>query len=89
VLDTSTHPDSPLLVDGLSEYQGPALLAYNDALFTERDFDSLASLGDSKKIQDKAATGKFGLGFSSVWPWIVDFLFIRHEPPFTDQPVGL
>jgi sacsin len=64
----STHPDSPLLVDGLSEYQGPALLAYNDALFTERDFESLTSLGDSKKIQDKAATGKFGLGFSSVWP---------------------
>lgn len=66
-LDTSSYPDSPVLVDGLSEYQGPALLAYNDALFTEKDFRSLTSLGDSKKIQDKAATGKFGLGFSSVY----------------------
>jgi sacsin len=66
VLDTSDHPDLPVLVDGLSEYQGPALLAYNDALFSEKDFQSLTSLGDSKKLQDKAATGKFGLGFSSV-----------------------
>lgn len=55
-----------MLVDGLSDYQGPALLAYNDALFSEKDFQSLTSLGDSKKIHDKAATGKFGLGFSSV-----------------------
>lgn len=53
-------------MNGLSEYQGPALLAYNDALFGQSDFDSLTSLGDSKKLQDKAATGKFGLGFSSV-----------------------
>jgi sacsin len=66
VLDTGTHPDSPVLIDGLSEYQGPALLAYNDATFSEKDFESLTSLGDSKKFQDKAATGKFGLGFSSV-----------------------
>jgi hypothetical protein len=55
-----------VLVDGLSEYQGPALLAYNDAVFSEKDFQSLTSIGDSRKIQDKAATGKFGLGFSSV-----------------------
>ena len=66
VLDTSNHPDLPVLVDGLSEYQGPALLAYNDALFSEKDFQSLTSLGHSKKFQDKATTGKFGLGFSSV-----------------------
>jgi hypothetical protein len=55
-----------VLVDGLSQYQGPALLAYNDALFSEKDFRSLTSLGDSKKVYDKATTGKFGLGFSSV-----------------------
>jgi len=55
-----------VLVEGLSQYQGPALLAYNDALFTEKDFRSLTSLGDSKKVHDKATTGKFGLGFSSV-----------------------
>lgn len=66
VLDTTFHPDSPVLVDGLSEYQGPALLAYNNAVFSEKDFASLTSLGDSKKLEDKAATGKFGLGFSSV-----------------------
>lgn len=66
ILDTDTHPKSPVLAEGLSEYQGPALLAYNDALFSKQDFHSLTSLGDSKKVHEKAATGKFGLGFSSV-----------------------
>jgi sacsin len=66
VLDTRCHPGSPVLADGLSDYQGPALLAYNDAVFSESDFESLTSLADSNKIHDKAATGKFGLGFSSV-----------------------
>ncbi|ERF72113.1 hypothetical protein EPUS_02904 [Endocarpon pusillum Z07020] len=68
-LDTHFHDTSPLLHEGLAEYQGPALLAFNNALFTEEDFQSLTSLGDSKKLQDKVATGKFGLGFSSVFNW--------------------
>jgi sacsin len=66
VLDTGSYSDKPVLVDGLFEYQGPALLAYNDAPFSEQDFLSLTSLGDSRKVQDAMATGKFGLGFSSV-----------------------
>jgi sacsin len=66
VLDTTSYLERPVLVDGLSDFQGPALLAYNDAIFSEKDFASLTSLGDSTKLQDKAATGKFGLGFSSV-----------------------
>ena len=84
VLDTSSHPDSPVLVDGLSEYQGPALLAYNDALFSKKDFQSLTSLGDSQKIQDKAATGKFGLGFSSVCFYMKGLCSSLRSPFFAD-----
>jgi len=55
------------LVDrGLSEHQGPALLVHNDAVFTDEDFDSLISLGGSVKINQRTATGKFGLGFNSM-----------------------
>jgi hypothetical protein len=54
---------------------------YNDAVFTEGDFTSLKRLGDSGKIKDKMATGKFGLGFNSV---------LRHAVPansrFMDGP---
>ena len=35
-------------------------------MFSENDFGSLKRLGDSQKVQEKIATGKFGLGFSSV-----------------------
>ena len=67
VLDTRSHPASNLLHPGLDEYQGPALLAYNNAKFSAKDFESLASLGASRKEQDAFATGKFGRGFSSVY----------------------
>ena len=66
VLDTRSHPTSNLLHSGLDEYQGPALLAYNNAKFSAKDFESLSSLGASRKEQDAFATGKFGRGFSSV-----------------------
>ena len=50
----------------LKKYQGPALIAYNNAVFTENDFESLSRLGNSLKIQDGLTTGKFGRGFNSV-----------------------
>jgi hypothetical protein len=52
--------------ESLGEYQGPALMVYNNSTFSETDFRSLKSLGDSQKVSNKLSTGKFGLGFSSV-----------------------
>ncbi|MCJ1433205.1 hypothetical protein MMC27_002564 [Xylographa pallens] len=69
VLDTRSHPASNLLHPGLEKYQGPALLAYNNAKFSAEDFESLSSLGASRKERDALATGKFGRGFSSVFNW--------------------
>ena len=65
MLDTKTY-DGPLLHDELLDYRGPALLARNNRAFSEKDFDSLSSIGDSGKRQDPASTGKFGQGFNSV-----------------------
>jgi hypothetical protein len=39
---------------------------YNDAVFSDRDFESLQNLGDSFKRDERLATGTFGLGFVSV-----------------------
>ena len=66
VLDTRTYNSTPLLYDGLKEYHGPALLARNNSVFTDEDFSSLSSVGDSRKRSDATTTGKFGLGFNSV-----------------------
>ncbi|KAG6915771.1 hypothetical protein DXG01_009887 [Tephrocybe rancida] len=56
----NTH-DNPLIV------QSPALLAYNDSTFTERDFESLFNLWDSSKKGDTTKIGKFGMGFRSTF----------------------
>jgi sacsin len=46
------------------------LIAYNShPPFDANDFDSLQHLGDSLKRDDATKTGKFGLGFNSVYHW--------------------
>ncbi|TVY68700.1 Sacsin [Lachnellula suecica] len=69
ILDERTHPVGKLIDPKLAEYQGPALLAFNNSKFTENDFVSLAHIGDSLKLQDGETTGKFGRGFNSVYNW--------------------
>lgn len=69
VLDTNSYLDSPLLNDGLKEYHGPALLARNNSVFSDADFASLSSIGDSRKRYEASSTGKFGQGFNAVYHW--------------------
>lgn len=67
VLDTKSYAGlGPFLHEGLADYSGPAVLARNNSVFTDRDFESLSSVGDSCKRHDPASTGKFGQGFNSV-----------------------
>ena len=66
MLDTKTYNEGPLLYEGLQDFHGPALLARNNKTFSDQDFNSLSSIGDSRKRHDLAATGKFGQGFNSV-----------------------
>jgi len=47
--------------------QGPALYAYNNALFTEQDWTGIRMLQDSIKETDLMKIGQFGLGFKSVF----------------------
>jgi len=47
--------------------QGPALYAYNNALFTEQDWMGIRMLQDSIKETDLMKIGRFGLGFKSVF----------------------
>lgn len=46
---------------------GPALLFYNDSTFQEADFRSLARIGQGSKLEKLSTTGRFGLGFNSVY----------------------
>jgi len=67
VFDRRHNGTSKLFADSLQLFQGPALYVYNSALFEERDFESLRRLGASKKWDDMGKTGRFGIGFNSVY----------------------
>ncbi|XP_021724690.1 uncharacterized protein LOC110692006 isoform X2 [Chenopodium quinoa] len=66
-LDRRSHGGESLLSNSLAQWQGPALLAYNDAAFTEDDFVSISRIGGSTKHSQAWKTGRFGVGFNSVY----------------------
>ncbi|XP_076890119.1 uncharacterized protein LOC143541094 [Bidens hawaiensis] len=66
-LDRRTHSTDSLLSPKLAQWQGPALLAYNNAVFTEGDFASISRVGGSGKQSEAWKTGRFGVGFNSVY----------------------
>ena len=70
-LDTQSYPaTTPLLYPGLESggALGPALLVYNDALFTPDDLAAIQRVGDSlKHAEASGKTGRWGLGFNSVY----------------------
>ena len=51
----------------LHRFRGPALFTYNDAAFSERDWEGIQSLQQSGKAKDPFKVGKFGIGFNSVY----------------------
>ena len=66
-IDSRHHPCRSLVNGKLSAYQGPALIAANDAMFTEKDWEGIQRLQDSVKGKDPFSVGKFGIGFNSVY----------------------
>ena len=66
-IDERSHGQHYLLHPSLAKFQGPALLAYNDAVFTDEDWTSIQKLKRSNKRSDPFKVGKFGIGFNSVF----------------------
>ena len=56
-----------LIDENMKECQGPALWAYNDAVFTEKDFENITKLGGATKEEQIDKIGQFGLGFNAVY----------------------
>ncbi|KAL3825148.1 hypothetical protein ACJIZ3_021177 [Penstemon smallii] len=90
-LDRRTHPTQSLLSDSLAQWQGPALLAYNDAVFTEEDFLSISRIGGSSKHAQAWKTGRFGVGFNSVYHLtdLPSFVSGKHVVLFDPQGIYL
>ncbi|XP_028392515.1 sacsin-like [Dendronephthya gigantea] len=67
VIDWRENPRERLLTEELAKCQGPALWAYNDAMFSEADFENINKLAGETKKEDLEKVGRFGLGFNSVY----------------------
>ena len=67
VLDVSNHSRDKVFSDSWKELQGPALLVYNNKSFSEEDMIGIQKLGSGSKEDNPLATGKYGVGFNSVY----------------------
>ncbi|CAA7263802.1 unnamed protein product [Cyclocybe aegerita] len=67
VLDRRTHSSERLYHPKLADAQGPALLAFNDAVFKPEDWEALKNQYESSKVDDSSKIGKYGVGFRSVF----------------------
>lgn len=88
LLDWRKNKTEKLLSTGLAETQGPALWAYNNACFTDKDFESINKLGGATKAGNEDKIGRFGLGFSTVYnvtdlPSFISREFVAFFDPHT------
>ena len=67
LIDWRYHPTHDVMFDNFEKYQGPALYAWNDAVFKKNDWYSLGKISQSSKEKDVLKVGRFGLGFQSVF----------------------
>ncbi|XP_071785165.1 sacsin-like [Asterias amurensis] len=67
LLDKSQHSKDQLWTSELGQFQGPALYAYNDAVFKKPDWHNIQHPEQSGKVDELTKVGRFGLGFISVY----------------------
>ena len=67
LIDWREHPRTSLFSDELKKWQGPALIAYNNATFSDEDFDNICNLASETKKTDPLKTGRFGVGFCATY----------------------
>ena len=67
LIDWRHHSTNDLMFPNFEKYQGPALYAWNNSVFTNDDFKALSNIHSSSKKEDALKVGRFGLGFQSVY----------------------
>ena len=67
LLDELEHSTEHLIHPDVHQYQGPALYAWNNALFQEEDWEGIRDISVSRKEKKVLKVGRFALGFISVY----------------------
>ena len=88
LLDWRTHGKEYLFEQEMKHWQGPAVVAYNNATFSDQDFDNICELAAETKMKDPMKTGRFGVGFCASYsltdvPSFVSRHFITIFDPHT------
>ncbi|XP_066555728.1 sacsin [Amia ocellicauda] len=65
--DETEYGRESLWSDDMGQYQGSALYAYNNAVFTMEDWNGIQEIARSRKREDPLKVGRFGIGFNSVY----------------------
>lgn len=86
VLDERNHAQSG---EEFAPWMGTALLAYNNSVFRPEDFEAIQKIGRSSKINAPGRTGKFGIGFNSVYHMTDVPSFISKSSFCLLDPVGV
>ncbi|XP_065883067.1 sacsin-like [Dysidea avara] len=79
LIDWRQHPCNSLLEPEMKPWQGPALLAYNNAVFTSSDLENICDLAGGSKKSDPTKIGRFGIGFCSIYHLTDVPSFITHN----------
>ena len=67
ILDQRQHGKESLPSSEWRDLQGPALLVWNDSLFSEEDLLGIQRLGLGNKRMDAESIGMYGIGFNVVY----------------------
>ena len=69
LLDTNDNRDfdKTLLGETMKACNGESLWIYNDAQFSEEDFENILNVGGATKKEKTDKIGSFGIGFNSVY----------------------
>ena len=67
ILDKRTHGKQGILSHNWEKLQGPALLVWNDSVFSEENLQGIQELGLGSKRSDAETIGQYGIGFNVVY----------------------
>ena len=67
ILDKRSHGTERVLSEEWSKLQGPALLVWNDSIFSEKDLEGIQELGLGSKRAEADSIGQYGIGFNVVY----------------------
>ncbi len=67
IYDAEQYPVNQLALPLHALLQGPALVFYNDAPFSETDLQSLTLISKGSKQHAADKVGRYGLGFNAVY----------------------